>query len=184
MPRRWPATPLRVSVAVVLAVALVAVPALMVGASPAVASDGSLATAAPPSTATPDGPVRPNSCFPVDGAAFVVGSEGAQLRFTLHLSLLQAVVTAEDASETAAGAFGIEAAATTGGSQVVSLRTGVLFTGIDSATRFLSNPFDAFALAFDYRLRIPAFEGTTAESEYAASEVPVEGPVTEAACSA
>jgi hypothetical protein len=127
-----------------------------------------------------------NSCFPADGTAFVVGTEGPQLRFTLHLSLLPAVLTATNGSEVgAAGAFGIEATATTtDASPVVSLRTGVLFTGVESAAAFLANPFEPFALAFDYRLLIPAFAGTTADSAYEESDVPVSGPVEEAACSA
>lgn len=167
----------------VLVVALVVAPTATVQATPSAASGHSPATATTQSTAVAGLPTHPDGCFPADGAEFVVGSEGPQLRFTLHLSLLRAVITAENGSETAAGAFGIEATATTNGSQVVSLRTGVLFMGVDDAASFVHNPFAAFALAFDYRLRIPAFEGTTADPEYAASDVPVEGPVREAACS-
>jgi hypothetical protein len=131
-------------------------------------------------------------CFPSDGTEFVVGTEGPQIRFVVHLSLLSAVVQGESVSVTAtetgsapaaAGALGFEAVATTETAQVVSLRTGVLFEGSEDAATFLSDPFSPFTLAFDYRLTIPAFEGTMADADYRASDVPVEGPVEEAACS-
>ncbi len=132
-------------------------------------------------------------CFPSDGTEFVVGTEGPQIRFVVHLSLLSAVLqggesvnaTATDANPAPAalGALGFEAVATTETAQVVSLRTGVLFEGSEDAATFLSDPFSPFAFAFDYRLTIPAFEGTMADADYRASDVPVEGPVEEAACS-
>lgn len=153
----------------------------------------------------PDHTHRLPGCFPADGTEFVVGTEGPQIRFTLHLSLLPAVVTAESPTNltdvanvtdaeggetnvtavdaTAAGAFGIEATATTGRSQVVSLQTGVLFAGVDGATAFLTDPFEPFAFVFDYRLTIPAFENTSVDADYRVSDVPIEGPVEEAACS-
>jgi hypothetical protein len=152
-------------------------------------------------------------CFPDDGTEFVIGTEGPQVRLTLHLSLFSAVLSGEapaaatdataatgttapatatseggttDASAAArsVGAFGIEAEATTGTARVVSLRTGVLFAGVDDPGRFVADPFEPFAFAFDYRLTIPAFENTSADGDYRASDVPVEGPVEEAACSA
>lgn len=135
-------------------------------------------------------------CFPSDGTEFVVGTEGPQIRFVLHLSLLPAVIDSEDPTNgsttntslangttRAVGALGIEAVATTETDEIVSLQTGVLFEGIDDATTFLANPFSPFAFVFDYRLTIPAFEGTIADPDYETSDVPVEGPVEEAACS-
>lgn len=152
-----------------------------------------------PATAATAGADAPSAdrCFPPDGWEFVVGTEGPQIRFVLHLSLLPAVVEGDDPTNatstnaslangtdtTAAGAFGIEAVATTGTAEVVSLQAGVLFVGVENATTFLSNPFSPFAFVFDYRLTIPAFEGTTADPDYHVGDVPVEGPVEEAACS-
>lgn len=81
---------------------------------------------------------------------------------------------------TATGAFGVEAAGVTAGVRIVSLRAGVLFEGADAAS-FLANPFEPFAFAFDYRLTIPAFVGTDVEPTYRADDVPVSGPVEEAA---
>jgi hypothetical protein len=182
MCRRGSPAPSHLCLLGVLLVTLVVAPVATVQATPP-ATSGSPTAATTPSTATAGLPAHPDGCFPADGAEFVVGSEGPQIRFTLHLSLLRAVITAENGSGTAAGAFGFEATATTDGSQVVSLRTGVLFMGVDDAASFVRDPFAAFALAFDYWLRIPAFEGTMADSEYEASDVPVEGPVAEAACS-
>ena len=75
------------------------------------------------------------------------------------------------------------AATTTGETEVVPLRSDVLFEGVADATRVVTDPFAPFALAFDYRFTVPAFEGTTADSDYRASDVPVEGLVEEAACS-
>jgi hypothetical protein len=181
MPRSGPSRPSHVLLVGVLVVAVVVAPAATVQANPSPA--GGPSPASTQSTTVAGLPVHPDGCFPADGAAFVVGSEGPQLRFTLHLSLLRAVITAENGSETAPGAFGIEATATTDGSRVVSLRTGVLFAGVNDAVFFARNPFAAFALAFDYQFSIPAFEGTTVDSAYETSDVPVEGPVEEAACS-
>ncbi|WP_142856027.1 DUF7332 family protein [Salinigranum halophilum] len=151
----------------------------------------------PAAAATPGSKTTADRCFPPDGWEFVVGTEGPQIRFVLHLSLLPAVVAGDDPTNVtstnttlanrsapyAAGAFGIEAVATTGTDQIVSLQSGVLFEGVENATAFVSNPFAPFAFVFDYRLTIPAFEGTTADSDYRVSDAPVEGPVEEAACS-
>jgi hypothetical protein len=157
---------------------------------------GTVSPAAAVTTATPAPSDRSAvGCFPADGTEFVVGTEGPQIRFVLHLSLLPAVVegtptnvSATNASlpggtSTVLGAFGIEAVASTGTDEVVSLQSGVLFEGVENATAFLSDPFGPFALVFDYRLTIPAFEGTMADSDYRAGDVPVDGPVEEAACS-
>ncbi|WP_372910052.1 hypothetical protein [Salinigranum sp.] len=136
-------------------------------------------------------------CFPPDGWEFVVGTEGPQIRLVLHLSLLPAVFGGESESDgstntsraddtdtgTAAGAFGIEAVAATETAQIVSLQSGVLFAGVEDASAFLADPFAPFAFVFDYRLTIPAFEGTMADADYHTGDVPVEGPVEEAACS-
>lgn len=150
----------------------------------------------PAAAATGAGASHPSTCFPADGTEFVVGTEGPQIRFVLHVSLLPAVIDGDDptnvsetntslANETdvAAGAFGIEAVATTGTDEIVALQSGVLFEGVENATEYLSNPFAPFALVFDYRLTIPAFEGTVADADYRESDVPVQGPVEEAACS-
>jgi hypothetical protein len=84
---------------------------------------------------------------------------------------------------TPVGALGIQAAATTGTARVLSLRSGVLFDGVADPVRFVTDPFAPFALAFDYRFTVPAFAGTGVDADYHASDVPVEGPVEEAACS-
>lgn len=150
----------------------------------------------PAAAATGAGTSSPDTCFPPDGTEFVVGTEGPQIRFVLHLSLLPAIIEGDDRTHVsttnaspangttpAAGAFGIEAVATTGTDEIVSLQSGVLFEGVENATAFLSNPFAPFAFVFDYRLTIPAFEGTIADADYRESDVPVSGPVEEAACS-
>jgi hypothetical protein len=173
----------------------VALAAALLVVSLAVSPAAAATTEATPPTTT--GGPHADRCFPPDGAEFVVGTEGPQIRFVLHLSLLPAVVDSEGPTNvsttnaslagggdaTAAGAFGIEAVATTETDEIVSLRAGVLFEGTDDATAFLANPFSPFAFVFDYRLTIPAFEGTSADPDYEVSEVPVEGPVEEAACS-
>jgi hypothetical protein len=145
--------------------------------------------------AAPGPAVTPDTCFPDSGAEFVVGTEGPQIRLTLHLSLLSALFAGDaeadgptaradeaDGPRVAAGALGIEAAATAGGARIVSLRSGVLFEG-GTGANLLAQPFAPFALAFDYRLTIPAFAGTVADGDYRESDVPVSGPVEEAACS-
>ena len=197
--------PLRVAFALVLATSLL-VSTVGAAATPvAAASAGPHATTASDLSTTPATPPGPPArCFPDDGTEFVVGTEGPQVEFTLHTSLLDAVVAAETGANTtnvtntsnvtsdfnatngtpAPGAFGIEATASTLSDEIVSLQAGVLYEGVDNVTDFLLDPFEPFALAFDYRLRIPAFEGTMADSEYRESDVPVEGPVEEAACSA
>jgi DNA-binding beta-propeller fold protein YncE len=135
---------------------------------------------------------QPHDCFPASGTDFVVGTEGPQLRFTHHLWLFPAVVTAEPPTPTngpggnataPAGVFGIEATATANDVRVISLRSGVVFEGSTGVGRLVADPFDPFAFVFDYRLTISVFEGTTADADYRATDVPVDGPVEEAACS-
>lgn len=146
----------------------------------------------PGAAATGGATTHPETCFPPDGVEFVIGTEGPQIELVLHLSLLpalvggaerEAVAGAHEAA-TPAGALGVEAAATTGDAPVVSLRAGVLFEGGTDLARLVSRPFAPFALAFDYAFTVPAFAGTPADGDYRESDVPVSGPVEEAACSA
>jgi hypothetical protein len=142
------------------------------------------ATATTTVTAAPSSP--PDACFPADGTEFVVGTEGPQIGLTIHLSLLPTLLAGgADAADSsvAAGALGLEATATDGEHEIVSLRTGVLFTGVRDAGRFLADPFAPFALAFDYGLTVPAFRDTPADADYRTTDAPVRGPIEEAACS-
>ncbi|WP_318570393.1 DUF7332 family protein [Salinigranum marinum] len=65
----------------------------------------------------------------------------------------------------------------------LSLLSAVVDGEEANATRFVADPFEPFAFAFDYRFTVPAFEGTAADADYRAADAPVEGPVEEAACS-
>jgi hypothetical protein len=161
--------------------------ALVVAAPPVTAVTTATATAGPDA--------GESRCFPPDGTEFVIGTEGPQIRLVVHLSLLSAVADGEGTNATSEtvtdagnatappGALGIEATATTGEARVVALRSGVVFEGVADATRFVTDPLEPFAFAFDYRFTIPAFEGTAADADYRAADAPVEGPVEEAACS-
>jgi len=81
----------------------------------------------------------------------------------------------QPARPTAEGALGIEAQGVAMEQRIVFLRTGVIYTGTDGALEFLSNPFEPFALVFNYRFSLPMFDPFGVDANYESDESPVEG---------
>lgn len=112
-------------------------------------------------------------CFPPGGHELGVGTEGPGIAMTIHTSLFSNLG--------GEGALGMEARGTALNETVVSLRTGVVFDGVGDAGAFLSNPFDAFAIVFDYSFELPMFSSLGEDrSSYEADGSPVSGVETRA----
>ena len=118
---------------------------------------------------------EPRACFPGDGYAFTVGDGPARVDLIVHLSLFTSLG--------GPGTLGMEATGRIDDEEIVALRTGVVFAGVGEADGFLSNPFEPFAIAYEYRFRLPMFDGGGGPSvEYEETDAPVEGPVSEVDC--
>ncbi|SFF96447.1 hypothetical protein SAMN04488063_0951 [Halopelagius inordinatus] len=126
-------------------------------------------SADPDSTADADG----ERCFPPGGHELGVGTEGPGIEMTIHTSLFSNLG--------GEGALGIEARGTALNQTILSLRTGVVFDGVGDAGAFLSNPFDAFAVVFDYSFELPMFSSLGEDrSSYESDGSPVSGVETRA----
>ena len=112
-----------------------------------------------------------NACFPDDGFEFTIGNQGPEINMVLHLSLLTNLG--------GPGTFGVELTGSIGGPPIIELRTGVVFSGIDSVSTFLNDPFGPFSIAFEYVFELPMFGE---EFSYEETESPVDGPVDDATC--
>jgi hypothetical protein len=107
-------------------------------------------------------------CFPTGGHEVQVGSDDPGISMTVHTSLFTNV--------TGGGAFGLTATGTALNSTIVSLQTGVVFDGVGDAGDFLGDPFDAFAVVFDYRFSLPMFaDRAPGDSTYESTDSPVSG---------
>jgi len=111
------------------------------------------------------------ACFPDDGYEFTIGNQGPEINMILHMSLLTNLG--------GPGAFGVELTGSIGGPPIIELRTGVIFSGIDTVGEFLNNPFDPFSIAFEYIFELPMFGEEFAHEE---SDAPIDGPVGDANC--
>jgi len=110
-------------------------------------------------------------CFPADGYEFTIGNQGPEINMILHLSVLTNLG--------GPGAFGVELTGSIDGPPIIELRTGVIFSGIDSVSDFLNNPFEPFSIAFEYLFDLPMFGEDFA---YETTDSPVDGPVGDATC--
>ncbi|GAA0193274.1 hypothetical protein GCM10009000_002710 [Halobacterium noricense] len=115
----------------------------------------------------------PEDCFG-DGRDLDVGTEGPTIDLSIYTSLFTNLG--------GKGALGMSAVGHTGEYEVISLRTGVVFAGVNDPEAFLADPFSRFALAFDYTLSLPMLSAAPGDTTYEQSEAPVEG-VPEAECS-
>lgn len=147
-------------------------------ATPVTAALGATTVGQTAGTTTPAQTAEPgaesdaqNVCFPDDGYAFSIGTEGPQIDVVIHLSLLTNLG--------GPGTLGVELAGTTGQQPIVELRTGVVFNGIDDLGAFLNDPFSAFSIAYEYAFRLPMFGDGFA---YDDTEVPIDGLVDDADC--
>ncbi len=149
-------------------VAVVCCCLLVSTAASGVVAGASQPAPSPASTAATDSAVA--ACFPADGYEFTIGNQGPEISMILHMSLLTNLG--------GPGAFGVELTGDIGGPPIIELRTGVIFGGIDSVSGFLTDPFEPFSIAFEYRFEIPAFDGVSHET----TDSPVDGPVGDADC--
>lgn len=140
---------------------------LVVGAPLTVAAQPT--PAAPASTDSE--PAEFDRCFPADGYEFTIGTYGPEITMVIHLSLLTNLG--------GPGALGVELAGSTGHQEIIELRTGVIFNGIDDVGSFLSNPFAAFSIAFEYHFQLPMFGEDFAFED---DDAPINGPVGNASC--
>ena len=127
------------------------------------------ATQSPAGPAGGDGDA--NRCFPGEGYEFTIGTQGPQIGMVLHLSMLTNLG--------GPGAVGIELSGSIDGPPIIELKTGVVFEGIDDIGSFLNDPFEPFAIAFDYRFELPMFGPSY---DYEDSDAPIEGPIGDANC--
>lgn len=115
-------------------------------------------------------------CFPGDGYEFQIGSQGPQIDAIVHLSLLSNLG--------APGTLGIEMAGSTASDHILTLRTGVIFEGVDSASNFTADPLAYFSLAFEYDFQLPMFADATGEDFTLEDDgAPFDAPIGDAACS-
>ncbi len=129
-----------------------------------------VATASVPAAASAS---DPQSCFPAGGHDLDVGTEGPGIAVTVHTSMFTNLG--------GRGAFGVEAAGTTGETDVVTLRAGVLFAGTGKLSAFLADPFSRFSVLFHYEFRLPVFAPFGHGVDYETDESPVRG-VNASAC--
>jgi len=116
-------------------------------------------------------PAAFDRCFPADGYELTIGTYGPEITMVIHLSLLTNLG--------GPGALGVELVGSTGQQEIIELRTGVIFNGIDGVGSFLSNPFAAFSIAFEYHFQLPMFGE---EFAFEDDEPPVDGPLGNASC--
>lgn len=110
-------------------------------------------------------------CFIGEGYTFTIGNQGPTIDVAIHMSLLTNLG--------GPGTFGVELAGSTGSQDIIQLRTGVVFGGLESVGSFLSNPFDAFGIAFDYQFQLPMFGD---EFDHNETDAPIDGPVEQVNC--
>ena len=139
------------------------------------------------------------ACFPDGGYPLRIGDGDPGIAVVIHTSLFPDVLGGSNASSPAAfdernettervgndplrsvsdapeAALGMEAYGVALGREVVFMQVGVLFDGVGDAWAFVRNPFDAFSLAFHYRLSLSSVFGGDVIADYETSEVPVEG---------
>ncbi|GGM68010.1 hypothetical protein J2752_002134 [Halarchaeum rubridurum] len=132
-------------------------------------------------TGTPAATDRPGGanqvCFDEPGHELGMGNEsrGVTIDGVVHTSLFEHLMTR--------GGVGVEMYGKLNGSTILALRTGVVFDGVQNPGRFVSNPFDSFAVVYDYRFQFPMFSALTGNDfGHSSSDAGIEG-VEEAECS-
>ena len=125
------------------------------------------------SVSAPVAAAGPRSCFPTGGHDIDVGTEGPGIDVTVHTSLFT--------NFGGPGAFGLEAVGTTGETDVVTLRAGVVFAGTGELGAFLADPLSRFSVPFHYEFQLPVFVPLGHGVDYEADESPV-GGVKSTAC--
>jgi len=151
-------SPASKAVHLALVVALVA-SAAMVGVVPAAAQSGDSST---DSERSADDERR---CFPAGGHDLTIGDGNPHIDVSVHTSLFTSAPPS---------ALGLAANGVALDSEIVQLRTGVVFEGVpdDASTDAVWN---AFVILFDYRLSLPMFSDSVDNSSYEPTDSPVSG---------
>jgi hypothetical protein len=130
--------------------------------------------AVPPAAAQSGGPEGSGAaagaderrCFPAGGHDLTVGDGNPHINVTVHTSLFTA--------PSPPSALGLEARGVALDSDVIELRTGVLFEGTpeEASTTAVWN---SLVILYDYRFSLPMFSGSIDESTYEPTGGPVSG---------
>jgi hypothetical protein len=112
------------------------------------------------------GAAQERRCFPDGGYDLRIGDGNPHIDVTVHTSLFT--------NPSPPSAIGLEARGVAVDTDVIELRTGVLFEGVpdDASTAAVWN---SFAILFDYRLSLPMFSDSIGESTYEPTGGPVSG---------
>jgi len=160
MPRSQASDPLSVRSFAIFAAVLV-VGSLLVAATPVAAQssggDGSVAGGAE---------TDERRCFPDGGHDLTIGDGNPHINVTVHTSLFT--------NPAPPSALGLAAEGVAVGSEIIELRTGVVFEG-DPETVSASGVWDSFVILFDYRFSLPMFSDSIDDSTYEPSDGPVSG---------
>jgi len=105
-------------------------------------------------------------CFPPGGHDLGIGSGDPHINVTVHTSLFT--------SPAPPSALGLSARGVALDSDIVVLRTGVLFEA-DQENVSADAVWDQFVVLFDYRLSLPMFSDSIGESAYEPTDGPVSG---------
>lgn len=82
------------------------------------------------------------------------------------------------------GGVGISATGSTERYRIVTLRAGVVFTGVGDPVAFLADPFGRFRTVFDYTLSLPMLSAAPGPETYEQDDPFVQGPTQPADCDA
>jgi hypothetical protein len=131
---------------------------VVAGVAPVAAQSGGGAAAA---ASASDG----SRCFPSGGHDLSIGDGNPHINVTVHTSLFT--------SPAPPSALGLAASGVALDSEIVELRTGVLFEGRSEDAE--GGLWDSFAVLFDYRLSLPMFSDAYDDSTYEPDGGPVSG---------
>ncbi|WP_049987768.1 DUF7332 family protein [Halobellus rufus] len=148
-----------VAVRILLVVALVA-SAAAVGTAPALAQSDDASSGTDRPTDADD-----RRCFPDGGHDLAIGDGNPHIDVTVHTSLFTSAPPS---------ALGLSARGVALDSDIVSLRTGVVFEGVPDGAS-VEAVWNAFAILFDYRLSLPMFADGVDDSTYEPTGGPVSG---------
>ncbi|RLM57581.1 hypothetical protein DVK02_07445 [Halobellus sp. Atlit-31R] len=105
-------------------------------------------------------------CFPDSGYDLTIGDGNPHINVTVHTSLFT--------SPAPPSALGLAAEGVAVGSEIIELRTGVVFEG-DPESVSPDGVWDQFAILFDYRFSLPMFSDSIGDSTYEPTDGPVSG---------
>ncbi|WP_336025476.1 DUF7332 family protein [Halobellus salinisoli] len=150
---------LSIAVRLALVIALVASVAT-VGIAPVTAQSGDSSTGSESTEEADD-----RHCFPGGGHDLGIGDGNPHIDVTVHTSLFTSAPPS---------ALGLSARGVALDSDIVELRTGVVFEGVPDGAS-VDAVWNAFAILFDYQLSLPMFADSVDDSTYEPTGGPVSG---------